>query len=229
MIAEVELRSHMFEICGISLDGVEMQGGAIFQTGSNLKLHGRTRPGDASDAQGQSVVLRSEAAPKAQDMTCRKTKFKHYVDEFQKKKNRSKSSMRAKVEHPFRILKRAFGFDKVRYRDLAKNHHRLCANFALVNLYMHRKRPAVLGQNCVRRQGNRLRNESNSSQNQPILPLFPRHSMQSGNQAPAQRFPQDVPNVIVRVSIIRAPLVESRKPGNAPSRGLISWQWMLMI
>ena len=103
-------------------------------------------------------------------MTCRRTKFKHYVDELQKKKNRSKSSVRAKVEHPFRILKRAFGFDKVRYRDLAKNHHRLCANFALVNLYMHRKRPAVLGQNCVRRHGNRPRNESNSSQNQPILP-----------------------------------------------------------
>jgi IS5 family transposase len=67
------------------------------------------------------------------------------LDQLQKKKNRSKSSVRAKVEHPFRILKRVFGFDKVRYRGLAKNHHRLCANFALVNLYMHRKRLAVLG------------------------------------------------------------------------------------
>jgi IS5 family transposase len=75
----------------------------------------------------------------------RADQFKHYVDELQKKKNRSKSSVRAKVEHPFRILKRVFGFDKVRYRGLAKNHHRLCANFALVNLYMHRKRLAVLG------------------------------------------------------------------------------------
>ena len=51
-----------------------------------------------------------------------------------------------RVEHPFRILKRVFGFDKVRYRGVAKNHHRLCANFSLVNLYMHRKRLAVLGQ-----------------------------------------------------------------------------------
>jgi IS5 family transposase len=41
--------------------------------------------------------------PKAQDMTCRRTKFKHYADELQKKKNRRKSSVRAKVEHPFRI------------------------------------------------------------------------------------------------------------------------------
>lgn len=61
--------------------------------------------------------------------------------------------MRAEGEHVFRIRKRVFGFDKVRYRRLAKNHHQLCANFALVNLYLHRKRLAVLGQYCVRRSG----------------------------------------------------------------------------
>jgi IS5 family transposase len=49
------------------------------------------------------------------------------------------------VEHPFRILKRIFGFEKVRYRGIQKNHHRLCASFALVNLYLHRKRLAVAG------------------------------------------------------------------------------------
>jgi len=108
-------------------------------------LHGEERKvwGDAG-YQGQTETIQ-KAAPKAQDMTCKRTRFKHYVDELQKKKNRSKSSVRAKVEHPFRILKRVFGFDKVRYRGIAKNHHRLCANFALVNLYMHRKRLAVLG------------------------------------------------------------------------------------
>ncbi len=42
-----------------------------------------------------------------------------------------------------RVLKRQFGFDRVRYRGLAKNHNRLCACFALVNLYNHRKRPLV--------------------------------------------------------------------------------------
>jgi IS5 family transposase len=108
-------------------------------------LHGEERKvwGDGG-YQGQTWAIK-EAAPKAQDMTCRRTKFKHYVDALQKKKNKSKSSVRAKVEHPFRILKRVFGFDKVRYRGLAKNHHRLCVNFALVNLYLHRKRLAVLG------------------------------------------------------------------------------------
>ena len=94
--------------------------------------------------QGQTAAIR-EVAPKAQDTTCRRTRFKHYVDELQKKKNRSKSSIRAKVEHVFRIVKRVFGFDKVRYRGMAKNHHRLCMNFALANLYLHRKRLAVLG------------------------------------------------------------------------------------
>jgi len=108
-------------------------------------LHGEERKvwGDAG-YQGQTEAIK-EAAPKAQDMTCRRTKFKDYVDELQKKKNRNKSSVRAKVEHPFRIVKRIFGFDKVRYRGIAKNHNRLCANFALANLYMHRKRLAMLG------------------------------------------------------------------------------------
>jgi IS5 family transposase len=108
-------------------------------------LHGEERKvwGDAG-YQGQAEAIQ-QAAPKAQDMTCRRTKFKDYVDELQKKKNRNKSSVRAKVEHPFRIVKRVFGFDKVRYRGIAKNHNRLCANFALANLYLHRKRLAVLG------------------------------------------------------------------------------------
>ena len=108
-------------------------------------LHGEERKvwGDGG-YQGQTEAIR-EAAPHAQDITCKRTKFKDYVDELQKKKNTTKSKVRAKVEHVFRILKRVFGFDKVRYRGLAKNHNRLCANFALVNLYLHRKRLAGLG------------------------------------------------------------------------------------
>jgi len=55
-------------------------------------------------------------------MTCRRVKTKAGVDEEQKRKNRIKSRVRAKVEWPFRILKRVFGFTKVRYRGLKKNH-----------------------------------------------------------------------------------------------------------
>ena len=39
---------------------------------------------------------------------------RNYVDEEGKRKNKTKSKVRAKVEHPFRILKRVFGFTKVR-------------------------------------------------------------------------------------------------------------------
>jgi IS5 family transposase len=107
-------------------------------------LHGEERKvwGDGG-YQGQTEAIR-EAAPHAQDLTCRRTRFKNYVDELQKRKNTTKARVRAKVEHPFRILKRIFGFDKVRYRGIAKNHNRLCACFALVNLYLHRKRLAPL-------------------------------------------------------------------------------------
>jgi IS5 family transposase len=112
-------------------------------------LHGEERKvwGDGG-YQGQTEAIK-EAAPKAQDMTCKRMRYKNRVDELQRAKNRNKSSVRAKVEHPFRILKRIFGFDKVRYRGLAKNHHRLCACFALVNLYLHRKRLVGLAQSCV--------------------------------------------------------------------------------
>ena len=55
----------------------------------------------------------------------RRTKYKNYVDELQRKKNWSKSRVRTKVEHPFCVLKRIFGFDKVKYRGLEKNHQPL--------------------------------------------------------------------------------------------------------
>jgi IS5 family transposase len=107
-------------------------------------LHGEERKvwGDGG-YQGQTKAIQ-QAAPKAQDMTSKRTRFKNYVDEVAKKKNTIKARVRAKVEHVFRILKRVFGFDKVRYRGIAKNHHRLCTNFALINLYLHRKRLANL-------------------------------------------------------------------------------------
>ena len=108
-------------------------------------LHGEDRKvwGDGG-YQGQGEAIRA-AAPEAQDMTCRRTRYKNSVDELQRKKNRTRSRVRAKVEHPFRILKRVFGFTKVRYRGLKKNHEWMCAAFALVNLYQHRHRLAPLG------------------------------------------------------------------------------------
>ncbi len=52
---------------------------------------------------------------------------------------RIKASIRAKVEHPFRVIKRQFGHVKLRYRGLAKNTAQLHTLFALSNLWMVRK------------------------------------------------------------------------------------------
>jgi IS5 family transposase len=56
------------------------------------------------------------------------------------KLERTKASIRAKVEHPFRVIKRQFGYVKVKYRGLAKNTANLMTLFALSNLWMARKR-----------------------------------------------------------------------------------------
>ena len=58
-----------------------------------------------------------------------------------------KASVRAKVEHPFRVIKCQFGFTKVRYKGLAKNTAQLVTLFALSNLWMARRRvlQAALG------------------------------------------------------------------------------------
>lgn len=51
----------------------------------------------------------------------------------------TKASLRAKVEHPFRVIKRQFGYTQVRYRGLAKNTAQVLTLFALSNLWMKRK------------------------------------------------------------------------------------------
>jgi IS5 family transposase len=51
-----------------------------------------------------------------------------------------KARIRAKVEHPFRVIKRQFGHVKVRYRGLKKNTAQLHTLFALSNLWMARHR-----------------------------------------------------------------------------------------
>ena len=51
----------------------------------------------------------------------------------------AKASLRAKVEHPFRVIKRQFGYTKVRYRGLVKNSAQVLTLFALSNLWMVRR------------------------------------------------------------------------------------------
>ena len=53
-----------------------------------------------------------------------------------------KASIRAKVEHPFRIIKQQFGFTKVRFKGMEKNDNHLQTMFALANIYMNRRKLA---------------------------------------------------------------------------------------
>jgi IS5 family transposase len=55
------------------------------------------------------------------------------------KREQRKASVRAKVEHPFRVIKRQFGLMKVRFRGLAKNTAHVVTLFALSNLWMARR------------------------------------------------------------------------------------------
>lgn len=64
-----------------------------------------------------------------------------------RKNEYEKASVRAKVEHPFRVIKRQFGLTKVRFKGLAKNTAHVITLFALSNLWMARKKlMAVMGQ-----------------------------------------------------------------------------------
>ncbi len=54
--------------------------------------------------------------------------------------NRIIAMVRARVEHPFRVVKRQFGYTKTRYRGLAKNRAQLFTLFALGNLFLVRRR-----------------------------------------------------------------------------------------
>ncbi len=86
---------------------------------------------DAKDGVTWHVAMRP-GKRKALDKT---TKLGALTDDIE----RLKASIRAKVEHPFRVIKRQFGFTKVRYRGLKKNTAQITTLFALANLWMARR------------------------------------------------------------------------------------------
>jgi len=102
-------------------------------------LHGaETRVWGDSAYAGQGDVIR-EHAPRAKDFTHKKGARNRPLSDDDRRKNTTKSQVRAKAEHPFLVLKRIFGFNKVRYRGLDKNANRLFMACGLVNLYMARR------------------------------------------------------------------------------------------
>jgi IS5 family transposase len=103
-------------------------------------LHGEeTRVWGDSAYTGQTEAMRRTARC-AQDFTHEKGRRNQPLDDAAKARNRTKTKVRAKVEHVFAVIKRVFGFTKVRYRGLAKNAHALFVLCALTNLYMARRR-----------------------------------------------------------------------------------------
>jgi IS5 family transposase len=102
-------------------------------------LHGEeTRVWGDQAYRGQRDVI-VEHAPRARDFTNRRYRQNGVVDERERTKNRTKSKVRARVEHAFFVIKRVFGFARVRYRGLDKNAHRLFVTCALANLFMARR------------------------------------------------------------------------------------------
>ncbi len=94
--------------------------------------------GDAAYA-GRTEKIRAKA-PGARDFTQRRGRGYKYLSAHQRRLNRSRSRVRARVEHMFGVIKRVFGFVKVRYRGIAKNANRLFVTCALANLFVVRHR-----------------------------------------------------------------------------------------
>jgi len=92
---------------------------------------GASKRPDATDGVNWHVAMRP-GQRKSLDKTRR-------LDQLIEQLERLKASVRAKVEHPFRLIKRQFGHVKVRYRGLKKNTAQLTTLFALSNLWMARK------------------------------------------------------------------------------------------
>lgn len=102
-------------------------------------LHGNERRvyGDSAYA-SQKELIASKAA-QAKDFTNQRVRWQGQVDEIARAKNRNKSRVRARVEHVFGVVKRLWGFGKVRYRGLAKNATRAFTALALANIYLGRR------------------------------------------------------------------------------------------
>ena len=107
-------------------------------------LHGQEEQfyGDCAYA-SQTEQIHSKA-PKAKDLSNQRVRKGSVTEELERLVNRAKSRVRARVEHVFGVVKRLWGFDKVRYRGLAKNATRSFVALGLANIYL--ARGALYGQ-----------------------------------------------------------------------------------
>ncbi|WP_118186253.1 IS5 family transposase [Paraburkholderia phosphatilytica] len=106
-------------------------------------LHGQEKDVYA-DAGYQGIEKRCQANPVRWHVAMRPGKRRQLdltnrLDAIYNQIERLKAGVRAKVEHPFRVLKQQFGYTKTRYRGLVKNTAQITTLFALGNLWMARK------------------------------------------------------------------------------------------
>jgi IS5 family transposase len=106
-------------------------------------LHGQETDVYA-DAGYQGIEKRCQANPARWHVAMRPGKrrqldLNNRLDGIFNQIERLKAGIRAKVEHPFRVLKQQFGYTKTRYRGLMKNTAQITTLFALGNLWMARK------------------------------------------------------------------------------------------
>jgi IS5 family transposase len=110
----------------------------------NQLLHGQETVG-FGDAGYQGIDKRADARPGVRWHVAMRPGKRRALDKTKPldalidKIEKLKAGIRARVEHPFRVIKRQFGYVKVRYRGLMKNTQQLNTLFALSNLWMVRK------------------------------------------------------------------------------------------
>lgn len=132
--------------------GADSQSGAVHSatvTAANthdsqmlpVLMHGKEARlyGDSAYRGEKSREAMREASAKVRDFTNERAYRNRPLTTQQKQTNTRKSSVRAKVEYVFLVIKKLWGFTKVRYRGLAKNKNRLLTTLALANIYIVRK------------------------------------------------------------------------------------------
>ena len=114
-------------------------------TQAQALLHGEEQEG-FGDAGYQGAEKRPEAQDKVRwNIALRPGKRRALdmgkeIDRLRDQLETIKARIRAKVEHPFHIIKNRFGLKKVRYRGLAKNTAQLMTLFGLANLMIAKRR-----------------------------------------------------------------------------------------
>ena len=102
-------------------------------------LHGNEQRVYGDSAYASQKELIASKAPKARDFTNQRTRYAGIIDQAVRAKNRNKSRTRSRLEHVFGVVKRLWGFGKVRYRGLQKNAKWAFIALALANIYLARQ------------------------------------------------------------------------------------------